>query len=195
MPLQEPVLKRELANKMYHPTSYYLGRFISNQIFQVGYPVILILTLFFFLGIENSFKNFTLMMSYGLLSNWIFACQGYLLGTLIPEPDAVNTVNVIFIILMLMTNGIISNLKTTNIIIKVLSFLTPARFITEGLYRRVVGNVPDLNAVGLDISKDTILNDMAFTYGDSGCLKILGIWCVAYPIIDIIAINLMNRNL
>lgn len=32
VPLQAPVMKRELANKMYSPTAYYLGRFISNLI-------------------------------------------------------------------------------------------------------------------------------------------------------------------
>lgn len=32
VPLQAPVMKRELANKMYSPSAYFLGRFISNCI-------------------------------------------------------------------------------------------------------------------------------------------------------------------
>lgn len=32
VPLQAPVMKREFANKMYSPTAYYLGRYLSTLI-------------------------------------------------------------------------------------------------------------------------------------------------------------------
>ena len=46
VPLQAPVMSRELANKMYSPTAYYLGRYLSNIIIQLLYPMIMILILY-----------------------------------------------------------------------------------------------------------------------------------------------------
>ena len=33
VPMQAPVMKRELANKMYSPSAYFFGRFLSNCLF------------------------------------------------------------------------------------------------------------------------------------------------------------------
>lgn len=106
----------------------------------------MIMALFWFIDIETSNENFFYMMAYGLMANWIFVCQGYCLGIFFPDGSTVNTVNVIFIILMLMTNGVVSNLTDANPILVVLQFITPSRFLTEGFFRRMVGNIPDLDA-------------------------------------------------
>jgi len=66
MPLQVPVFKRELMNKMYSPTIYYFGRVASGMLIQVFYPIILNLILFWGLGISDSAKNFFLWFSLAL---------------------------------------------------------------------------------------------------------------------------------
>lgn len=46
VPLQAPVMKRELASKMYSPTSYFFGRFLSHVLKIMLIPIITILLLF-----------------------------------------------------------------------------------------------------------------------------------------------------
>jgi len=65
-------MKRELANKMYSPSAYFLGRYFSNILVQILYPMIMIIMLFWFIGIDTSSKNFLLFAIYGNLSNFIF---------------------------------------------------------------------------------------------------------------------------
>jgi len=54
MPLQAPVMRRELANKMYSPTAYFLARYTSNMLLQILYPAIMIISLFWAVGIDTS---------------------------------------------------------------------------------------------------------------------------------------------
>ena len=69
-----PVMKREFASRMYSPTAYWFGRFLSNMIIQTAYPLIMIVCIFWFLDIDTDGHNFGLMLTYGLIANWIFAC-------------------------------------------------------------------------------------------------------------------------
>lgn len=65
-------MKREFANKMYSPTAYFLGRFLSNMIIQIFYPMIMILILFWNVGIDTSTDNFLWMCAFGLMGNFIY---------------------------------------------------------------------------------------------------------------------------
>jgi hypothetical protein len=65
-------MKRELANKMYSPTAYFLGRFLSNMIIQIFYPMIMILILFWNIGIDTSRDNFLWLCAFGLMGNFIY---------------------------------------------------------------------------------------------------------------------------
>ena len=60
MPLQVPVFKREVMNRMYSPTVYYFARILSGILVQLFYPTALVLILFFGLGITISVENFFL---------------------------------------------------------------------------------------------------------------------------------------
>jgi hypothetical protein len=83
VPLQAPVMKRELANKMYSPTAYFLGRFTSNMILQVAYPLIMIMMLFWNIGIDTSRDNFLWLLAFGLMGNFIYCGQGYFIGIML----------------------------------------------------------------------------------------------------------------
>ena len=73
-------MKRELANKMYTPSAYFLGRFLSNLILQMIYPFIMVIMLFWAMGIQNTSKQFILMSAFAATGNAVFCAQGYFLG-------------------------------------------------------------------------------------------------------------------
>ena len=88
MPMQVPVMKRELANKMYTPTAYFMGRYLSNLMLQTLYPIIMIVVMFWGVGIDTSLTNFSWMMIYGIISNYAFCSQGYFVGIAFDDEDA-----------------------------------------------------------------------------------------------------------
>jgi hypothetical protein len=65
-------MKRELANKMYNPTNYYLGRFLSNLLLQLCYPLCMTSILFFGIGIERTFETYFKLMGFSMLGNMVF---------------------------------------------------------------------------------------------------------------------------
>lgn len=138
IPMQAPVMRRELANKMYSPTAYFLGRFLSNMILQFFYPLITIFVLFWGIGIDTSALNFGWMMGFGVLSNVVFCGQGYFLGIAVDDEDRVKLVNMFVILIFSTCNGILANLETVNPLIKFFSWISPSRFSVEGFFRRVI---------------------------------------------------------
>ena len=66
MPLQVPVFKRELMNKMYTPTIYFFARIFSGMVLQIFYPIIMTLIVYWGLKIDNSAENFFLFFALAL---------------------------------------------------------------------------------------------------------------------------------
>lgn len=102
-------MRRELASKMYSPTTYYLGRFTSNMILQLGYPFIMIMTLFWTLGIDTSFQNYYQLILVSFLGNFVFCAQGYTIGSLINDENQCKLVNILIAMVMFGTNGALAN--------------------------------------------------------------------------------------
>jgi hypothetical protein len=113
-----PVMKRELASKMYTPTTYFLGRFLSNILVSLFYPVVMILFIFWGIGIEASLNNFMNIMAFGIASNFVYTGQGYFMGIWINNEINVKTMNMMFVMIFLTTNGVVCNLTTANWFIK-----------------------------------------------------------------------------
>jgi len=65
-------MEREFANKMFSPTAYFLARFLSNMVVQTLYPLIMILFVFWSIGIDTSSDNFGSTILFGLLANFVF---------------------------------------------------------------------------------------------------------------------------
>ena len=137
VPLQAPVMKRELANKMYSPTAYFLGRFLSNIILQVMSPMIMISILFWNIGIETDKDNLLLFLAYGVIANCIFCGQGYFIGIVVSEESSAKLTNLLVIMVMFCANGVLCNTGTANAFIVFISTWSPSRMMCEGFFRRV----------------------------------------------------------
>lgn len=90
LPLWVPVLKRELMNRMYTASIYFLARTISGILFQMAYPAFLSLIIFWCLKIRITPENFFLFLlnSFGTVTAG--CCLGYLVGSMFDFPQAAN---------------------------------------------------------------------------------------------------------
>lgn len=135
VPLQAPVMKRELSSKMYSPSAYFLGRFLSNVIISLLYPLVLITMIYPFMGIETSLHNIAWFYCFGCVSNVVFCGQGYFLGIWIDDEINVKTVNSLFAMCWMAANGVLSNLTTANWFISGFAYISPFRYNCEAYVR------------------------------------------------------------
>lgn len=187
-----PVMKRELASKMYTPSTYFLGRFCSNMFISLCYPVLIVLFIFWGIGIVPSLDNFLHMIAFGILSNMVFCGQGYFMGIWINDENSCKTMNSFFVMFWLSTNGVIANLTQVNWFINGLAHISPLRFAGEGITRTLVKQIPNLNAATdgkITISPEDVLNTLGFTWGNQYCFCALIIWVGVWITLSLILIN------
>lgn len=129
-------MTRELANKMYTPTAYFLGRFLSQLMIQVWVPIIMMLIIFWAIDIDTSWENFGWTLSFAIVSNFCFNAQGYFVGLAVNDQgDQAKQVNLLISLLFLIVDGGLVNIGQANWFVKFLSDVTPSRFICEGFFR------------------------------------------------------------
>ena len=67
---------------MYTPTTYFWGRYLSNIILQIFYPLTTVIICFYGLSIDTSFENLGYFTLYALILNFTMCAQGYFCGCL-----------------------------------------------------------------------------------------------------------------
>jgi hypothetical protein len=137
MPLEAPVITREIANKMYTPTAGFLGRFLSTAILQMPIPVVMIIIIFWNIGIDTSIENFGYMVLFSILANFVFNGQGYFLGIVTNDDTTSKDMNVLLTMIFMTGNGVLCNLKDVNWFIHILAVISPLRYLSEAFLRCV----------------------------------------------------------
>lgn len=128
MPLQVPVFKRELANKMYSSSAYFLGRFWSNTILQLFYPISTVLVIFAGLKIDESFDNILLFILYAVILNLVMVAQGYFCGVCTDNDQAANQINTFLMLFFMLTSGGLANAGSFPSYIMALAYISPQRY-------------------------------------------------------------------
>ena len=99
MPMQVPVFKRELMNKMYSPTIYYLARVLSGMLVQIFYPVVLTLIIFYGLYINESAFNLFYWLTLSVELNLVGCAMGYWGGVSFDTDDIARAFVTFFMLL------------------------------------------------------------------------------------------------
>lgn len=155
VPLQIPVLKRELGSKMYVPSAYYIGRFVSNILIQMFYPIIMITTIFLGLGIDHNIENYSMMMLIAFLGNFVFCGQGYFMGTVISDENQAKSLNMLLVLILFPTSGVMVNLDQANIFVKAIADVSPLRYVNEAFFTVLmysIGQPKSYNNCSIEIS-------------------------------------------
>lgn len=137
------MFKRELANKMYTPTTYFLARYSSHMVLQVFYPLILLVVLFWGLSIDTSFHNFAMFFLDVVGLNFVMCSQGYFCGVLTDNENGAQQINTFAILLFMLTSGGLGNLATFPTFIEWISYISPQRYALQGYFYRLTRQVPE----------------------------------------------------
>ena len=100
-------MQREINNRMYGPSSYYIATQLSCLITNMIYPVIFSSCSFWFFGFpDNSFAHFKLYLGIIILVAMCGATFGFMLGTFINELVVALTILAPSLMLILLVSGI-----------------------------------------------------------------------------------------
>lgn len=85
--MMNPVFKRELQNRMYGPTVYYLARLLSSLLMQVISPILVVTCFIFGIGIKLTFENIFLFYFSIVLLNMVSVAVGYFCGSAFEDEE------------------------------------------------------------------------------------------------------------
>ena len=175
MPLMVPVFKRELANKMYTPTTYYFGRFFSHMILQLFYPVSFVCIIFWGLEIDQSLENWLMFVLFAGVMNLTMNAQGYFCGVMTTDEQLAQQINTFMILLFMLTSGGLGNVDSFPSFIKYVSYVSPQRYACQGFFSRLIAHVPN---EAPDYRRDKMKNMLGYNkYSDIACLyRLIGIF-------------------
>lgn len=162
MPLQVPVFKRELMNKMYGPTVYFFARITSGMIVQIFYPIIMALLVFFVLKIDESAENFFRFLCLAIQINLVGCGLGYLAGVAFDNDDQARSLAVFLQLLFMLTAGGLNNASSYPVVIEQISYISPNRYAVEGFFRCVTRNMDLPPSYDLD----EVYDSLGYTNGD-----------------------------
>jgi len=130
IPLQTPVFKAELMSKMYHPVTYFYGRFISNYLFDVTAPLIMFFTAFYALGANTEPQNVLQCVGVTMLMGILGNAVGYVCALLFDDHVNARNFLVMILILWICNMGVLVNIDT-NAFTRFAQYLSPPRFASE----------------------------------------------------------------
>ena len=166
IPVSRPIFSREVANRTYSASAYYLATSIAAIITFSLYPVIVTATGFFFFGIQpTSFGSFCEWLLILLACAYAGSFWGLMFGAFNQNETAAVQLNLLFNIVFSFGSGIYANTgSSASLPVKLISYLSPMRYSSELLLRRLLGNW---------VGKETVLEMLGFTWGDSTCTLLL----------------------
>lgn len=122
-------------SKMYTTSINYYARYFSNIMIFLAYPTILSAILYWALGIVPDFGHFLLFWAYLLLATCSGVSMGFFTGVLTDSDYNVRIIANLMLNMFMLMGGKFTNPKNFPPVINLLPYLSPAKYLVEGLFR------------------------------------------------------------
>jgi ABC-type polysaccharide/polyol phosphate export permease len=128
-------MRRELMSKMYTTSNNYCARYFSNLLVFIAYPTILTIILYWALGITTNFGYTLMFWAYLILATFTGVSMGFFTGVLTDSDYNVRIIANLLLNLFMLMGGKFTNPTNFPPVINLLPYLSPARYMVEGLFR------------------------------------------------------------
>ena len=125
---------------MYTSTAFFMATATASLLTFFLYPVISTLTSFYWFELDNGdFHHMLDWMSVLILTAFAGSLWGFALGTFVKSEVTAIHINLMFAFFYNFGGGFVANLKEgQNIVIKGISYISPMRYSSELLMRRII---------------------------------------------------------
>ena len=168
MPLWIPVMKRELMNRMYSPSTYYFGRIASGLLFQLAYPAIIGCLTFWFLGINRTAANLFMFLFNCIGVTLNGCCIGFTVGIIFSMDENARVIVNLIAAYFQALSGVFQNLNQLLMFNQYVSYLSGWRYGSENFFRILSdSNCPP------GVSYEEVLEFYGYTLGHATCFLFL----------------------
>ena len=185
IPIARPIFEREVGNRMYSPTAYYLSHVAACLCIFFIYPCFTSMISYWYFGMK--------VTDWAGLFDWMFclalpalagALWGFSFGTFFHNELNALQGNLVFILMFNLGAGHTTNLgKSANLFAKFISTVSPVRYATEMLMYRILSG---------SAAEKVILLNLGYTTGNSNCMAAFAI--ITVILFSIGWINLVHKN-
>ncbi|CAI2361389.1 unnamed protein product [Moneuplotes crassus] len=181
---ERPIFLREYASKTYGIWSYFLSKSVIEAPFQLLFPFLASLIVYFAAGLTPEFDK--LMIFSCILVSVVFfgTSLGFAIGCSVTDPMMVTTMVIFLLGPMLFCGGYFVNLHQIPVYTKWISHLSPIRYCGEALLRHEFLDNPRY------VHDPTLFTNFGFELGLTKCIYILLGLGIAFRAVGIIMLRL-----
>mmetsp|Transcript_23349 Transcript_23349/g.20737 ORF Transcript_23349/g.20737 Transcript_23349/m.20737 type:complete len:189 (-) Transcript_23349:122-688(-) len=132
---ERPVFLREYANKTYAIWSYFLSKSLIEIPFEVIFPTILSVLIYFSVGMTADLGRFLVFTLIMVLDVLVATSIGFFLGCIFSDPSVATDASMLFMLPFIVFGGFIVNLNDAGGYISWVQYFSPIRYSTEALLR------------------------------------------------------------
>ncbi|CAI2359700.1 unnamed protein product [Moneuplotes crassus] len=133
--LERPVFLREHANKTYGLTSYFITKSLVEAPFQLLFPIITSLIVYFPVGMTADFDKFLIFTLVLVVLVFSATSVGFFLGCLFDNSSVATPASMMVLLPYIIFGGYFVNLKDVYVWLSWLQYISPLRYSTEALLR------------------------------------------------------------
>jgi hypothetical protein len=139
VPILKPIYYREKKSNLYSPSAYFLSTLSCSMVTLLFYPICVGLCSFYFIKFnDDSADNLFRWLSVLLIQSLTGSCFGFFLGCVFDSDQEAILILNLAAVLFNLGAGSFSNLGNTNWVGKFLGYISPMRYCSELLLRRLL---------------------------------------------------------
>ncbi|KAH9090292.1 hypothetical protein Ae201684P_014099 [Aphanomyces euteiches] len=129
VPLDLPILSREYKSSLYSATTWYMAKNVSELAFQIVFPIIFLIPLYFMIGFgpTNASVFFSLYVFIVLL-NSTATRLGYMVSCIVRRADLAPVIGIVMLLPLVLFGGIFINADDTPDYLVWLVYISPFKY-------------------------------------------------------------------
>ncbi|OQR89011.1 ATP-binding Cassette (ABC) Superfamily [Achlya hypogyna] len=136
VPMELPIMRREYDSGLYHAWVWYLAKNVSELFFQILFPLVFLVPLYFMIGFGASDAElfFTFLLFIVLITSAATAL-GYMVSCVAKNADVANILGILILLPSVIFGGLFLNPDDIPVYFKWCAFLTPLKYGFRGMER------------------------------------------------------------
>ncbi|EQC34343.1 hypothetical protein SDRG_08115 [Saprolegnia diclina VS20] len=174
VPSELPLMKREYDSGMYHAWVWYLAKNVSELAFQIVFPLLFLVPVYFMVGFGASDATlfFSMYVFIALITS-VATALGYMVSCVAKNADVANILGILLLLPCVIFGGLFLNSDDIPVYLKWAEFLTPLKYGFRGMSRAFWNTIHSIPCEagkictasnGVDVLKSLSLNDHTMLY-------------------------------
>ncbi|KAG2507380.1 hypothetical protein JM18_009288 [Phytophthora kernoviae] len=184
VPMELPIIIREYKGSLYHLSSWYFSKNVSEMPMQLILPIVFFVPVYFLMGIGHGFKVYIYMQVVLMLVNNCAVGLGYMVSCLCRRVDIAPIIGVVLILPFLLFGGLLINSDDCPDYFIWVQYVSPIKYGFEALMKIFWKEVPTISCntsvenctalMGVEVLKNFSMESRS-ALGDSAILVVINL--------------------